>query len=80
MSFALPRSLEFLREKIHLRVRTNTISAIQRIRNCLVRVRVCGARERGWGFNTGSCLHRNTSCQSSSVASGSGTYIHSERL
>ena len=47
MSFALPRSLEFLREKIHLRVRTNTISAIQRIRNCLVRVRVCGARERG---------------------------------
>ena len=31
------RSLEVLREKIHLRVRTNTISAIQRIRNCLVR-------------------------------------------
>jgi len=28
-------SLEFLREKIHLRVRTNTISAVQRIRNCL---------------------------------------------
>eukprot|EP00286_Rhodomonas_abbreviata_P016239 CAMPEP_0181326586 /NCGR_PEP_ID=MMETSP1101-20121128/21588_1 /TAXON_ID=46948 /ORGANISM="Rhodomonas abbreviata, Strain Caron Lab Isolate" /LENGTH=604 /DNA_ID=CAMNT_0023435071 /DNA_START=41 /DNA_END=1855 /DNA_ORIENTATION=+ len=28
-------SLEFLREKIHLRCRTNTIAAIQRIRNCL---------------------------------------------
>ncbi|EKX36778.1 hypothetical protein GUITHDRAFT_97505 [Guillardia theta CCMP2712] len=28
-------SLEFLREKIHLRVRTNTIAAIQRVRNCL---------------------------------------------
>lgn len=25
-------SLEFLREKIHLRVRTNTISAVQRVR------------------------------------------------
>lgn len=28
-------SLEFLREKIHLRCRTNTIAAIQRVRNCL---------------------------------------------
>ena len=27
--------LEFLREKIHLRVRTNTIASIQRVRNCL---------------------------------------------
>eukprot|EP00285_Hemiselmis_virescens_P010429 CAMPEP_0173382240 /NCGR_PEP_ID=MMETSP1356-20130122/4720_1 /TAXON_ID=77927 ORGANISM="Hemiselmis virescens, Strain PCC157" /NCGR_SAMPLE_ID=MMETSP1356 /ASSEMBLY_ACC=CAM_ASM_000847 /LENGTH=603 /DNA_ID=CAMNT_0014336473 /DNA_START=33 /DNA_END=1844 /DNA_ORIENTATION=- len=28
-------SLEFLREKIHLRCRTNTVSAVQRVRNCL---------------------------------------------
>ncbi len=28
-------SLEFLREKIHLRTRTNTIAAVARIRNCL---------------------------------------------
>jgi asparaginyl-tRNA synthetase len=27
--------MEFLREKIHLRCRTNTIAAIQRVRNCL---------------------------------------------
>lgn len=27
--------LEFLRDKIHLRVRTNTIASIQRVRNCL---------------------------------------------
>ena len=28
-------TLEFLREKIHLRTRTNTIAAVARIRNCL---------------------------------------------
>ena len=27
--------LEFLREKIHLRIRTNTIASVQRVRNCL---------------------------------------------
>lgn len=27
--------MEFLREKLHLRVRTNTIAALARIRNCL---------------------------------------------
>lgn len=28
-------TMEFLREKVHLRVRTNTIAALARIRNCL---------------------------------------------
>jgi asparaginyl-tRNA synthetase len=28
-------TLEFLREKIHLRTRTNTIASVSRIRNCL---------------------------------------------
>lgn len=27
--------MEFLREKVHLRIRTNTIAALARIRNCL---------------------------------------------